>query len=143
LTLRDLPPGAHTVRVTRGGYAPETRRVNIVTGRPAESITIDLEPTAARTRPSTPGASPAAAAPAPERGSASGLGSLYVVSRPMGARVTVDGRLVGVTPLMLTDVSSGSHTIVLTADGHRPWQTTVQVKMGERTRVAASLEEGR
>jgi hypothetical protein len=145
LTLRDLPFGSHTVRVTRGGYAPETRRVNIVAGRPAEPISIDLEPTAPRTRPSSPGAGPAAsaAAPAPERGSASGLGALYVVSRPMGARVTVDGRLVGATPLLLTDVSSGSHTIQLQADGHKPWQTTVQVKMGERTRVAASLEEGR
>jgi serine/threonine protein kinase len=145
LTLRDLPFGSHTVRVTRGGFAPETRRVNIVAGRPAESISIDLEPTAPRTRPSSPGAGPAAAAatPAPERGSASGLGALYVVSRPMGARVTVDGRLVGATPLLLTDVSSGSHTIQLQADGHKPWQTTVQVKMGERTRVAASLEEGR
>jgi hypothetical protein len=116
-----------------------------VAGRPAESISIDLEPTAPRTRPSSPGAGPAAsaAAPAPERGSASGLGALYVVSRPMGARVTVDGRLVGVTPLLLTDVSSGSHTIEMQADGHKPWQTTVQVKVGERTRVAGSLEEGR
>jgi hypothetical protein len=50
---------------------------------------------------------------------------------------------VGATPLLLTDVSSGSHTIELQADGHKPWQTTVQVKVGERTRVAGSLEEGR
>ncbi len=66
-------------------------------------------------------------------------------------RVAADGRArhrrrrvwSGATPLLLTDVSSGSHTIQLQADGHKPWQTTVQVKMGERTRVAASLEEGR
>jgi len=153
LTLRDLPFGSHTVRVTRGGYAPETRRVNVVAGRPAEPLSFELEPTAPRTRPSTAGTGtgtgPAAAAPsrtgsaAPERGSASGLGALYIVSRPMGASVTVDGRVVGVTPLLLTDVTSGSHTIQLQADGHKPWQTTVQVKMGERTRVAGSLEEGR
>ena len=151
LTLRDLPFGSHTVRVTRGGYAPETRRVTVAAGRPAESITLDLEPIAPPPRPSTPGARSGAAAaasaaprtPAPERGSASGLGALYIVSRPMGARVTVDGRFVGATPLLLTDVSSGSHTIELQADGHKPWQTTVQVKVGERTRVAGSLEEGR
>ena len=61
----------------------------------------------------------------------------------MGARVTIDGRLVGATPLLLTDISPGAHTITLEADGHKPWQTTVQVKMGERARVAGSLEEGR
>lgn len=143
LTVRDLSFGSHTVRITRGGYAPETRRVNVVAGRPAESIAFELEPTAPRTRPTPGGAASGAASAAPERGSASGLGSLYIVSRPMGARVTVDGRVVGVTPLLLTDVSSGSRTIQLQADGHKPWQTTVQVKIGERTRVAASLEEGR
>jgi PEGA domain len=60
----------------------------------------------------------------------------------MGARVTVDGRLVGTTPLVITEVSAGSHRVQIEADRHKPWTTTVDVPPGQRVRVAGSLEEG-
>lgn len=148
LTLRDLPFGSHVVRVTRSGYAPEARRVTLSASRASETLTFELERLVQPARP-TPPARPAGVPAAGATGgapdpvsAASGLGALHVLSRPAGARVLVDGRPVGVTPLLLQDVAPGTRTVRLELAGHRPWTNTVQVTAGQRVRVAASLEEG-
>lgn len=90
-----------------------------------------------------PASAPAAAdrAPtAPREPARTGPGTLTVVSRPSGAQVFFDGRLVGVTPLSLPDVVPGSHGVRLALPDHRPWVTTVVVAPGTANRVAASLE---
>jgi hypothetical protein len=90
-----------------------------------------------------PGAPPVAAPterPAPAR-PASGNGSLLVESRPVGAVVRVDGTVVGRTPLVVGEVSAGTHRVVLEMAGFQPWATSVAVDGGTRTRVAASLEQ--
>jgi hypothetical protein len=73
---------------------------------------------------------------------AAGLGSLYVLSHPAGARVLVDGQYVGATPLLVTNVPPGTKTIKLELPGHKAWSSSVRVAAGQRVRVAASLEEG-
>ena len=67
-------------------------------------------------------------------------GVLQVDSRPRGAQVFVDGRLVGTTPLMLTEVRPGTHAVRIDLRGHRRWVASVDVAPGARQRVAASLE---
>jgi hypothetical protein len=131
LTLRGLAFGTHTVRVVEKGYAPETRRVSLDGRVPAATVSVQLE----RAAPER-----AAARPAPAPGATTG--SLYIESRPTGARVTVDGRLVGTTPLLIGDLAPGGRAIRLEHPGHRPWTTTVQITAGRRQRLAASLEEG-
>ena len=66
--------------------------------------------------------------------------ALVVDSRPRGARVFVDGRLVGETPLSLPGVAPGEHAVRIDLIGYQRWVTRVTVAPGERTRVAASLE---
>ena len=66
--------------------------------------------------------------------------SIEVVSRPSGAQVFVDGRLVGRTPLVLSDMRPGAHAVRIALPGHQRWVTTVDVAAGSRARVAASLE---
>jgi hypothetical protein len=66
---------------------------------------------------------------------------LEVDSRPAGAQVWVDGRLVGTTPLQVSGVGAGSHEVRLELRGYRPWRTSVSVGRGARARVAASLEQ--
>lgn len=58
---------------------------------------------------------PAAPQPAPPAG-ARRTGQLMARSDPAGAKVLVDGRERGVTPLTLDDVTLGSHTVVLRSD---------------------------
>ena len=110
------------MRITQDGYAPEERRIVISTTRPAQSMTVAL----ARAR---------AAAPA-----ARFTGALAVDSRPAGARVFMDGKLVGTTPMALPSVPAGSHAIRLEHDGYRRWSSSVRVVASENNRVTASLE---
>jgi hypothetical protein len=70
-----------------------------------------------------------------------GPGSVRVLSRPAGAQVLFDGRVVGKTPLEIGAVPAGEHSVRLELPGFKGWATTVDVKPGTEMRVAASLEE--
>jgi eukaryotic-like serine/threonine-protein kinase len=137
-TVRDLARGPHQVRVTRDGYAAQERRVVISASRPSQSVNVAMVPTPA---PRTPRSAAAASAPpagTPATGRATGV--LAVDSRPTGARVFLDGKPIGTTPLMAPSVPPGEHTIRLELDGYRPWTSSVRMVAAESNRVTASLE---
>jgi hypothetical protein len=138
--VRDLSAGAHRVRVVREGYGTEERRIVLTTARPAQSITVPLErdrvkiaqarkPAAVEAKPEAPG----------DAGKFSG--PLTVESRPTGASVYLDGKLVGTTPLQLPEVAAGEHAVRLEHDGYRLWSSSVRVIATEKNRVTASLEK--
>lgn len=130
VTVRDLARGTHVLRIAHQGYVTAERRVRISTAQPAQSIAVDLVAARARREASAPPAGP-------ERTS----GSLMLDSRPTGARVLVDGKLVGTTPMLLDSIAVGDHAVRLELDGFTPWTTTARVTGGERTRVSGSLEQ--
>ena len=66
-------------------------------------------------------------------------GSIEVVSRPPGAEVALDGRVVGTTPLSIPDVTEGTHVVGIELAGFSRWATSIYVNKGERARVGASL----
>jgi hypothetical protein len=119
LTVRDLPLGSYTIRVAREGYAAEDRQLQLTAQRPTASVTFGLREM---------------------RQTTSGPGELNVQSRPAGARVFVNNRLIGSTPLAIPDLPAGPATVRIEMDGYTPWITTVRVNAGESTRVAASLD---
>jgi hypothetical protein len=123
--VRDLAPGTYTLRVTRAGFREDSRRVNVA-GSGAREVTVRLA--RERSRP----------APAPAAAGFSGV--LYVDSRPRGARVLLDGRAIGTTPLQVGDIRAGAHVVRLELANHRPWTTSTRVVAGETTRVTGSLE---
>jgi hypothetical protein len=139
-TVRDLARGPHRVRVTRDGYAAQERRVVISASRPAQSVNIALArvalPPPARAAQAAPPAASAAASAAASRLP----GALEVDSRPAGAKVYLDGNLVGNTPLSLATVAAGEHAVRLEHDGYRGWSSSVRIVASERNRVTASLE---
>ena len=131
VTVRALALGAHRVTIAHDGYATEDRRVAITTSRRSQSMMVSLaRPRAAASRP----------APTPAAPSGRLTGTLAVDSRPAGAKVYLDGKLVGRTPMSLSSVSAASHTIRLEHDGFRRWSSSVRVLAGEPNRVTASLE---
>lgn len=71
----------------------------------------------------------------------SGPAAMLVDSRPAGAQVFVDGRSVGYTPMVVGDLSPGTHSVRMQIPGYRPWVTAVTLNPGARERVAASLEQ--
>jgi hypothetical protein len=147
LTLDDLPFRRYDVRIVQPGFAAGTEAVVLSAETPARSITLQLKSLQA----STPAARQAPAAsprPTPRPAPASEepqsptvyTGSIYVDSRPRGARVSIDGKPVGVTPLRVGDVRIGSHVVRLELPDHRLWSTTARVTAGQEQRVTGSLE---
>ena len=134
LTLDDLPFGTYAVRVVQPGYLPAREDVRL-DARAAEhtfSPRLTREASAAPA-PARPAAEPAAPVAT--------TGSLFVDSRPRGARVFVDGRSVGQTPLSLPEMSVGSHQVRIEMAGKQPWTSTAMVRAGAMARVSGSLED--
>ena len=129
LTLRNITQGAHTVRIARDGYVADERRVVVSAANPAPSLTVAL----ARARR----AGEATTIPA---GPGQSMAALSVESRPAGASVFLDGKLIGRTPLQLREVAVGDRDVRLELEGYRRWSSTIRVAPGERRRVAASLD---
>jgi serine/threonine protein kinase len=151
LTLDDLPFRRYEVRVVQPGFTASTETVVLSSDAPARSLSLQLQPQSAgaRARPAAPAEAPAAAprtatrpaAPRQEPQSPTVYtGSIYVDSRPRGARVTVDGKPVGVTPVRVADVRIGTHVVRLELPDHRWWSTTTRVTSGQEQRVTGSLE---
>ena len=76
--------------------------------------------------------------PPPER---SGPAAVRVDSLPAGAQVFVDGRSVGYTPLVVGELTPGTHSIRMQLPGYRPWVSAVTLGPGARERISASLEQ--
>ena len=68
-------------------------------------------------------------------------GSVAIESQPDGARVTLDGKEVGVTPLTLDGISVGRHQLSLTA-GTATVQRTIQVEADKQARVSVPVFSG-
>ena len=135
VALRELALGSYTIRVARDGYATEERTLQLTARRPTTSTTINLRSAGGNANTTRPGL------PAKAMGDASATaGGLNVQSRPAGARVFVNDRLAGSTPIAIPGLPAGSTTVRIELDGYEPWTTTVRVGAGEQTRVAASLE---
>jgi eukaryotic-like serine/threonine-protein kinase len=117
------PPEASADRPPARAAPPPGERA-----RPTPVPRPPVVPTPTRPAPTPPPAPPAVSGP------------VEVVSRPTGARVFVDDRPAGVTPLRLPSLSAGSRTIRLELDGYGPWTLTVVLEPGAPRRVAASLE---
>jgi serine/threonine protein kinase len=136
--VRDLQEGPHRIRITRDGYAVHDRRIVITRERPVQLINAALE---RQSPPAGRGAPLAARSPAPPvPAAAAGTGMLTVESRPAGARVLLDGKVIGTTPLTTQSVPAGVHAIRLELDGYRIWAGAVRVAANEQARVRASLE---
>ena len=122
LSLDDVTFGLHQVKVIHAGYGSETREISLSQAARIVSVGVELVEGSVI------------------QGGTTGVGLLEIDSRPDGARVVVDGYLVGTTPLVVSDVTNGIHRVRIERDGYQPWVTTVDVQPADRFRVAASLD---
>ena len=67
-------------------------------------------------------------------------GALAVNSRPTGARVSINGQSLGVTPLMVKSLPAGSRVVRVTAQGYHPWASAVRVVANQRNSVIVTLQ---
>jgi PEGA domain len=66
-------------------------------------------------------------------------GSLAIDSDPQGAQVSVNGRGVGSTPLVLNDLPAGTHLVRVEANGYQAWAWTARVVANQRNRLTVRL----
>ena len=118
LELVGLAFGVYEVRLESRGYDPQVREVQLSATAPEAEVRTALQRTA---RPVEAG----------------GLADL--VSTPSGARVSIDGRPVGRTPLTGVQLQPGPRRIDVALEGHEPWSTTIEVTPGRKERVDIRL----
>jgi hypothetical protein len=149
LTLDDVKFGKYAVRIVQPGYVVVREQFVLSPSAATKNVEVTLRrsPEASRTAPAAPAAtSPKAAAsqakpaePTSKTGT-SGTGVMVIDSRPQGARVFIDGKDFGFTPLRLTAQPVGDRAVRLELANHHPWTNTAKVTAGEPTHVTGSLE---
>lgn len=101
--VEEVAPGRHLVLVEAAGYLPEERLI-VATDGGMVTLHVPLRELPAR---------------------------VAFAGAPPGARVSVDGRDVGTTPLAPLQVSPGRHAILVIKPGYRPYACDVLLGRGE------------
>jgi hypothetical protein len=134
LTLDKRAFGEYVIRVVEPDYDVAREVFTLSARSPSKTIDVALTPKAGQ-RP--PQAKPA------EKSTAPATGGLFVDSRPQGAKVLINGKAVGVTPLRLNDQPVGEYEVRLELADHQPWTATRRVVAGDTVRVTGSMERMR
>jgi hypothetical protein len=140
LTLSAVAFGSYVVRVVEPGYEVEREQFTLSSASSSRTIDVVLKRKPEPKPAATPAAAAAKAAAPSSKPAAAATGSIYIDSRPQGARVFVDNKEVGVTPLTLSGQTAGSHDVRLELADHTPRSETITVKPGATARVTGSLE---
>lgn len=139
----EVPLGKHDVQVARSGYVPKTQRIELSKKSAAQTVRVTLQrgPGEATGFDKTVAPTGPPAAGNRSSGSAS-TGSADVDSNPRGARVSVDGKFVGISPLRVSDLSPGEHRVQFDLAGHKSVTSTVNIVGGDVKRVTVTLVSG-
>jgi predicted RNA-binding Zn-ribbon protein involved in translation (DUF1610 family) len=121
---------------------PTAGQSTVLGGSPTADSTAAPEATAGRRSDATPAreSRALAAARTPVSKAPRYRGSLVIDSDPRGANVTVDGRVVGSTPIVLDDVAAGSCVVRVQSNGYELWSTAARIVANKKTRVVATLQ---
>ncbi|MDD1693220.1 MAG: PEGA domain-containing protein [Methanoregula sp.] len=111
LTLEGLAPGQYSINITKFGYTPFPITADVGSGERVE----------------------VAATLMPERG------TLVVNTTPSGANVSLDGTMVGISPVTLINILPGNHTLTLAKDGYVNADQQVAITAGSTVPVTISL----
>ncbi len=112
VTVKDLVPGHHFVKITKRDHLPWTKLVELLYAE--ERLDAKL-------------------APKPK-------GSLLVVSEPPQADVYIDGEYEGKTPLEKKNLDANPYSVRVEKEQYLPWEAEVEVRAGEPSKAEAKLK---
>jgi hypothetical protein len=121
LTIRGVRAGQHTIKLALIGYEEHSVPVTVAAGG-SLPLMFNLEKTESEPDPG-PGAT----------------GSIAVSSVPAGADVLLDGESKGNTPITLSGVPAGSHTVKMRLAGYADFSAALTVEAGQGTSVQKQL----
>ena len=116
LKLNTIAIGEHTVTLTLAGYQPYSTRVTVYVNTVSEVSAI-LQ----------------------SAGPKAGVGEVSVSSTPADANVFIDNNFVGITPLTLKAIPTGTHAIMVWSAGYQDYEVTTEVNAGATSTVVAGL----
>ena len=108
-----LNSGVYIFEARKAGHRPATMSQKITSDNPTQSYTLP--------------------APTPM------VGSVSVVSTPLMADVTLDGKPVGRTPIDIPNLLVGNHTLKISKSGYETKTQTITISEGKTTTVSPTL----
>jgi len=120
LWLADVTPGVHQVRVTSQGYLDWNQAIDVKGGGSVNYVTAALYPSWW-----TPI-----------------YGYVMISSMPGNGVAYLDGVVQGKTPVTLSQVTPGQHTIRIELPGYQPWEQVINVMEGRTSYVLAQMTTG-
>ena len=104
------------LRVEKDGYIPVTRKIKIDPSEGDKRVEINLRPIQSVSM------------------------NVDIFSEPEGARVFINGKIVGVTPVRSYPLSLGTYQITIEKDGYKPKYDEIKVFKGGRQKLSFILE---
>ncbi|MDD1728439.1 MAG: PKD domain-containing protein [Methanospirillum sp.] len=120
LWLADVTPGVHSLRVTAPNYLDWNQQVNVMGGGSVTYVTAALYPSWW-----TPM-----------------YGYVMISSLPANGVAYMDGVAQGNTPITLSQVKPGVHTVRVELAGYKPFEQQVNVMEGRTAYVIAQMNQG-
>lgn len=117
--ITQLSPGSYALRIVMQDYQPYTESAVVRAG-----IINDIHATL----------NPVAPGPVPDT-----TGQILVYSTPSGANVYLDNAYKGITPLTLTNIPTGSHTVTFRLNGYQDLVKPAIVVGGSTTEAPGAL----
>ena len=115
VNITGLWPGSYTITTQLSGYQDYTATTSI-SGATISSVYCPMVP------------------------DNSGNG-LYIISNPSNGIVYLDGKQNGVTPILLSSIAAGTHTIQIRLYGYDEWKSTVDFHEGGTKTITANLNQ--
>ena len=112
--LKDsVEEGKHTVEIRRNGYISVQRTISVKSQETfyVRDVTLEIKP-----------------------------GSISIVSKPSGAKITINGKHYGDTPLKMSNLKPGSFAIQLEKTGYDPVTQNVELPPGENLELMLNLD---
>jgi len=112
--LKDsVEEGKHTVEIRRNGYISVQRTISVKSQETfyVRDVTLEIKP-----------------------------GSISIVSKPSGAKITINGKHYGDTPLKMSNLKPGSFAIQLEKTGYDPVTRNVELPPGENLELMLNLD---
>ncbi len=112
VTLKNIPCGRHSLEISKP-FCSDVRKSVLVTREDITRVQLSMK---------------------------SAAGSLELISHPAGARIELDGKAKGKTPLYFSQLKSGIHLLRLRLADHRTLTREIRVSTGKKTQLDLKLK---